>query len=55
MSTETIRATRDGQPRTATSTLTQLLSSGWWDDDVGLNVVSCRADILGTKGLVGSM
>ena len=39
---------RDVESRTATSTFTQLLSSEA-DDDVELNVLGCRVDILGTN------
>ena len=40
----------DGEPKTATFTFTQLLSSGRAvvGDDLGLNVLRCRADILAT-------
>ena len=44
-STETIRLTRDGEARTATSTFTQLLSSARLrddDDEVELHVLGCR-------------
>ena len=36
-STETIRTIRDGDPRTATSTFTQLLSSEQGDDELSIN------------------
>ena len=44
------RLIRDGEPRTATSTFTQLRSSAKEnDDDVGLHVLGCRVDTLGTN------
>ena len=49
-SPETVGTIRVGEPKTSTSTFTQLLSSGRAvvDDDLGLNVLRCRADILAT-------
>ena len=53
-STETTRTIRNGEPRKAMSTFTQLLSSDPSaddddddddDDDVGFNVLRCRADV----------
>ena len=43
MSTETIRTIRDGEPGTATSIFTQLLSSDFDGDDMGLNIL--RLDV----------
>ncbi len=45
----------DGEPKTATSTFSLFLSSELFDDDddddddVGLHVLGCRVDILGTN------
>ena len=46
------KARWDGQPRMATSTLTQLLNYEFFlgdDDDVGIHVLGCRVDVLGTN------
>ena len=44
MSTETVSAIRDGKPRTATSTFTQLLSSGGMSSSVLLYLHRDRTD-----------
>ena len=49
-SPETVGTIGDREPKTSTSTFIQLMSCGRavFDDDLGLNVLRCRAGILAT-------
>ena len=58
MSTETVSAIRDGKPRTATSTFTQLLSSGGMSSSVLLYAHRARTtftQLLSSGGMSSSV